>query len=377
MTFICVTFYSGTEEWYPYVVLPIFALGIIHEIHFAIFAIYNFYVPRDIPQILKCGSITVTILIILCQMSIVLLWVSKYECNSVLYFTLVPIFVILYGSCYVLLCTMFAIKVHASTRDSIYRLSKCFISYLYFLAGILILVVILFIFFYFFFRNTAFELLCVFLAATVTPTLYISLLIKLIKSLLYVLKTTLILSVSQSKHVHGSYNNDINTSTDNINNIKLLFRTLFAMDNHAIEQTTVTKNNQTLALSVRNVSSGSSRDDQDRDTMHMCGQSMMKALGIGKIIVRLTVVVGVAFISGIMAAITSSILYVETQDDASAGLKITLVYLCYIIDLKINNACLLYQYGFSQKMFDKRCRLCTICFKHIVLCTFEAKLVSA
>ena len=374
MTFSCVTFYSGTEGWFPYVVLATFTFGIIHEIYFAIFAIYNFYVPRDIPQILKCGSITVTILIIFSQMSIVLLWVSQYKCNSVLYFTLESIFTILYGSCYVLLCTMFAIKVHASTRDSIYRLSKCFISYLYFLAGILILLVILFIIFNFF-GNTVFELLCVCLAATITPTLYISLLIKLIKALLYVLKTTLILSVSQSKHV--SYNDEINIRTNNINDIKLLlFRTLFAIGNHDIKQTTATKNNQTLALSVRNASSANSGDDQDCGTMDMDDQSMMKALGIGKIIVRLIVVVGVAFISGIMATVASLILYVETQDDASVGLKITLVYLCYIIDLKISNVCLLCQYGFSQKMFDKRCRLCTICFKHIVFCAFKAKLVS-
>ena len=406
----CITFYPGTEKWFPYVMLTIFAFAILHEIYFAIFSIFNFYLSHNIPQVLKRGSIMVTVLIGLSQIVLVVIWISDYECNSFLYFMFAPAFTVLYGSCYVLLFTMFAIKVHASTRDSIYRLSKCFIAYLTTLSLTFIFVVIILIFFYAS-KNTAFEYinLSILLAMIINWTLYISLLFKLIKALFYVLKTSLILSASydQSKHPHASsytydqgsnnvatsiktstnHNNSSNANNssyndgiDNINNINnsrvLLFDALFTKFNVSnIKQTIVTDRtdhnsvigkqncNQTLDLSVRN-----------RGAMDL-NRSMIKALGIGKMIVRLVIVISVVFISGIMVTITTFLPYIETQDKSSAGLRLNLMYLCYLIDLKINNVCLLYQYGFAQKMFDNNCQLCVICFKHIVFRSLKAKLI--
>ena len=218
------------------------AVGILHEIYFAIFAICNFYLSRNIPQVLKGGSIAAAILIVLSQITVVAVWISEYKCNSFLYFTFGPVFTMLYASCYVLLFTMFAIKVHASTKDSIYGLSKCFVSCLFVLSLTFILCVILLILFYSF-NNTTLGYLFVLLAMIVNWILYISLLVKLIKALYYVLKTTLILSVSHD-HDPSTCTSDLTGHVNDINNSRLLlFGLLFVKADTDMKQTTVTGNN--------------------------------------------------------------------------------------------------------------------------------------
>ena len=101
---------------------------------------------------------------------------------------------------------------------------------------------------------------------------------------------------------------------------------------------------------------------------------MKKALGIGKIIVRLVIIIGVVLSSGIMAVIVATLFQIGITDDKMSTLMRTLIYLCYMIDIKVNNICLLYQYGFSQKLFDKRCKLCSKCFRRIMFCKFKARL---
>ena len=426
----CITFYPGTKEWLPYLVLAMFGFGILHEIYFAIFAIFNFYLRHNIPEVLKSGSIAVTLLIVLSQMFLVVIWISEYKCNSFLYFTFGPIFVVLYASCYVLLFTMFAIKVHASTKDSIYRLSKCFISYLTILSLTFIVAVISLIYF-FATKNTTWEYFAILFGMILNWVLYVSLLVKLIKALYYVVKTSLILSVhvsyDQSKHAstcpytfdEDRQNSNVNVTTNiktasndstsninksnhnnsscirnnginNINNINnsraVLFGALFAKCGVAkIKQTMhmVTDRNFVIGGGQQNRTLGLSVADRGSSDNQNCGQgiidvnlnrSMIKALGIGKIIIRLIIVISVVWMSGIIILITSYIPFIETQDKSSVGLRMNLMYLCYMIDLKINNVCLLYQYGFCQKMFDNNCRLCTICLKHIVICAFRIKL---
>ena len=96
-----------------------------------------------------------------------------------------------------------------------------------------------------------------------------------------------------------------------------------------------------------------------------------KALGIARIMVRITIAISLVFISNIIVCIVLSIF--THINDGNNALLMSLVALCYVMDLKVNNVCLLYQYGFAQQLYDRRCRICNKCLKHLIFCCLETK----
>ena len=100
--------------------------------------------------------------------------------------------------------------------------------------------------------------------------------------------------------------------------------------------------------------------------------SMIKALGITRVMIRITVCVSIVFTSNIMVIIVLvSLNVLSLHQNAS---MMTILHLCYSIDLMVNNICLLYQYQFAQNSYDKNCKLCNKFLKNIIFCSIETNM---
>ena len=351
-TSFCFEFHNETDRWFSYTSVFLVVMTIICNAYFALVTISKFYIPQQMPQILKVGSIASTITLTLCQLFNFGLWISKYQCNKFIYYIFGPIYVVLYGIGYVLLFLMFWIKVQSSTKDSIYRLSTIFVCFVIILAIIFIILTVLIIILLSTNKRTL-GTICIGVAIIVNLILYLVLLIKLLSTLFYVFKATIILS-----HIHLNFQ----SRDEWINK----FNQIFDSTNSTIQEqhrTWVMRNSNI------NIDDNSNNNDNNDNNISL---SMIKALGIARVMIRITVCVSIVFASnvfGLILVVLHSVLSLHQN-----AIMTTLLHLCYSMDLMVNNICLLYQNQFAQQSYDKNCKLCNTLLKNIIFCTIDTNM---
>ena len=368
-TTFCFEFFSQVDRWISHVIFVTLVLTAIYGVYSSIRTIYKFYCPEKLPTILKIGSIVATIILTLCQLFLVVICISRYKCYPLGYYVLGPIYTVLYAISYLLLFTMFSIKVDSSTKDSIYRLSNRFICFLIILAILFTILVALIILF----LNTnqyALGNICVQFAFIINCILYISLLFKLLSTLFYVFKTTIILSnvnLKSSDEWISVFNQIFEAKLNDNINININSRRLTLNGTRTISSNS-SKTNCNLNNNNNNINNNNKSYDNNLDM----DKSLMKALGIARIMIRITVCVSMVFVSNIIVLI--SLVSINVLSLHQNGSVMTLLHLIYSIDLMVNNICLLYQYQFAQKSYDKNCKLSNKFLKNVVFYTIETNM---
>ena len=346
-TSFCFELLSQEDKLFSYAFILLLALAVICSVCFAIVTIYKFYIPEAMPKVLKVGSIVSTTILTLCQCFNVAVWLCRYNCYPFGYHIVTPIFAALYAIGYISLLFVFSIKVQRSAKDSIYRMSNIFICFLTMSA---ITFAILTIFIIVFFNTNKEELahICIAFACIINLIAYLTLLFKLLSTLFYLFKATIILS-------------SVNfTSTDEWISI---FNQVFEFKN---DNTDINSKNLTT---YQNNNNAKKKNDTNDNNLNV---SMIKALGIARVMIRVIVCVSIVFTSNIILLIVLVSLHVLSLHEN--GLMTTLLYLCYSIDLIVNNICLLYQYQFAQGSYDKNCKLCNKFLKNVIFCSIETNM---
>ena len=364
-TSFCFELIRQEDRVFSYTIALLLAVSVICSLWFAILTMYKFYIPQQMPKVLKVGSIASTTALTLCQFFNVAVWICKYMCYPFGYYTLSPIYTVLYAIGYMSLLLMFSIKVHSSTKDSIYRLSNIFICFLTILGITFTILTVLIIVL----LNTNQETLahiCIGLAFIVNLISYLVLLFKLLSTLFYVFKATIILS-----------NGNFTSSDEWISIFNQIFE--FKNDNINIDSTHLTVHQKRATFKTGSNSNDNSNNNNNHsnctnNNTNNLNISMIKALGITRVMIRITVCVSIVFTSNIIVLIV--LIFVHVLSLYQNGSMTTLLYLCYSIDLMVNNICLLYQYQFAQESYDKHCKLCNKFLKHIIFCRIETKMRS-
>ena len=342
-------------------------LTTIYAIYSAIVSIYKFYIPQQLPKILKIGSITATSLLTSCQIFNLITWISKYRCYKFGYYAIGSMLVVSYSVGYMLLFLMFSLKVQSSTKDTIYRLSNILIGCLIMLI-ILFIVLVVFVVIYLYTNQHRLNNIFTALAFINNLILYILLLYKLLSTLFYVFKTNILLSPSNFNYNQKSKDEWISVF-DQIFNYEIKNNII---DSNARKVEDLTENQNSTDMNVD--SDVKSSDRKYNDNNSMLDRSTIKAFGIARIMIRITVCVSVVFVSNIVVLIVLASLSMLSLHQN--GILLTLLHLCYSIDLMLNNFCLLYQYQFAQKSYDKNCKFCDKFLKNTIFCGIETNMKS-